>query len=398
MSMLYKTVNAMKIYEKLILCAMAMALMLSLTGCRTRILTTPDNADEILSPPAGVNAVTTDTERLPTLEQKDSPKVEDTPNQPDGNGESKGGGFGETEGDGISATYDPNGGDSDIAIVVVHTGEKYGNQPTVVRRGYSFDGWWTKSSGGEKVTPDTVVSATQDHTLYAHWKSTDACIVHFDSNGGRLRSSLSELRISAGDAFGQMPVPIREGYDLDGWFTASNGGRQVLETDIFDGQSDLTLYAHWTYNPLKFWSFTLKNKSQQIYLCQQASLYYETETDNITQISCPLISATGSQNVAANRDDPNVTDEWVNEKRPAAIIKCVGSASEISAATDAMSTRFPGKKIVIVTRQAVSGDEASAVYAGLALAKELYSDWYKDVDLAVVANELGVDPGVIYIK
>lgn len=387
----------MKNHEKLILCAMAMALTLSLAGCRTRILTDPGSADEILSPPAGESAVTTDTERLPADERKNAPKAEDTPSEPD-TGESRGGGYGEAEGDGIAVTYDPNGGDGDAVIALVHTGEKYGNQPTVTRRGYSFGGWWTKSSGGEQVTPDTVVSEGEAHTLYAHWKSTDACIVRFDANGGRLRSSLSELRISEGDAFGQLPVPIREGYDLDGWFTAGDGGRQVLETDIFDGQADLTLYAHWTYNPLKFWSFTLKNKSQQIYLCQQTSLYYETETDNLTQISCPLISATGSQNVAANRDDPSVTDEWVLEKRPAAIIKCVGSADEMRASADAMSARFPGKRIVIVTRQVVSGDEASMLYAALALAKELYADWYTDVDLSVVADELGVSGSIIYFK
>ena len=63
-----------------------------------------------------------------------------------------------------------------------------------------------------------------------------------------------------------------------------------------------------------------------------------------------------------------------------------------------MAARFPEQKIVVVTRQAVSGDEASMLYARLALAKELYSDWYTDVDLSVVANELGVSGTVIYFK
>ena len=35
---------------------------------------------------------------------------------------------------------------------------------------YEFDGWYTKQSGGEKITASTVVNLTSDQTLYAHWK------------------------------------------------------------------------------------------------------------------------------------------------------------------------------------------------------------------------------------
>ena len=36
------------------------------------------------------------------------------------------------------------------------------------------------------------------------------------------------------------------------------------------------------------------------------------------------------------------------------------------------------------------GDEATMLYAKLALAKQLYGDWYTDVDLAKAAQELNV--------
>ena len=39
--------------------------------------------------------------------------------------------------------------------------------PTPVREGYAFAGWWTKKSGGTKVTDNTNV--TKDVTYYAHW-------------------------------------------------------------------------------------------------------------------------------------------------------------------------------------------------------------------------------------
>ena len=388
----------MKKREKIMLSALLAILMLSLTGCRMRILTSPGAADTVISEPSDKASVTeTEAEPSSSPEPVDDSIIDNTPQDPVP-GNNPGGGYGKTEGNGIAVTYDPNGGDSDAVIAAVQLGEKYGVQPQAVRRGYSFDGWWTKVSGGECITSETVVTEDAPHTLYAHWKSRASCTVYFDGNGGRVKASQVELRLGEGDAFGQMPVPIREGYDFDGWFTERVGGVQISETDIFDGQSDLTLYAHWTYNPLKFWSFTLTNKSQQIYLCQQTSLYFETETDNLTQINCSLISATGSLNIAANRDDPGVTDDWVKAKRPAVVVKCVSSSGDMHTAADSMAARFPEQKIVVVTRQAVSGDEASMLYARLALAKELYSDWYTDVDLSVVANELGVSGTVIYFK
>jgi uncharacterized repeat protein (TIGR02543 family) len=40
---------------------------------------------------------------------------------------------------------------------------------TVSRSGYAFDGWFTDAASGTRVTADTLVSITTNHTLYAHW-------------------------------------------------------------------------------------------------------------------------------------------------------------------------------------------------------------------------------------
>lgn len=47
-------------------------------------------------------------------------------------------------------------------------GSKIGKLPTVQRKGYSFQGWYTKKSGGSKVTINTKITKAQ--TLYARWK------------------------------------------------------------------------------------------------------------------------------------------------------------------------------------------------------------------------------------
>lgn len=56
----------------------------------------------------------------------------------------------------------------------VKIGKEYGKLPTPTKDGYIFDGWYTSAEGGEKVTEETTMAATEDHTLYAHWTPTPA--------------------------------------------------------------------------------------------------------------------------------------------------------------------------------------------------------------------------------
>ena len=52
----------------------------------------------------------------------------------------------------------------------VYEGHKYGTLPTPVRAGYTFDGWYTSPDFTTKITDDTIVTAAEDHTIYAKWK------------------------------------------------------------------------------------------------------------------------------------------------------------------------------------------------------------------------------------
>lgn len=55
----------------------------------------------------------------------------------------------------------------------VKTNSKYGTLPTPTRSGYYFLGWYTKASGGSKVTASKVFKLTKNQTLYAHWTKAD---------------------------------------------------------------------------------------------------------------------------------------------------------------------------------------------------------------------------------
>ena len=69
----------------------------------------------------------------------------------------------------LTVSFNPNGGNVSPTSKTVAVGSKYGDLPTPERYNYTFAGWYTQSNGGTKVTSDTVVTSSTNHTLYAHW-------------------------------------------------------------------------------------------------------------------------------------------------------------------------------------------------------------------------------------
>ena len=384
-----------------------------LCGCRTRLIDDPEQADDVIiqsTQPEPIPAPTPE----PTPEPAPAPTPgpadpDDSPEAPEQEGVTAPaqpvnlasvGNLGSSQLEeapalGVTVTYDSNGGDSPLMSTVVTVGEPYGLQPEAVKRGYAFDGWWTAPNGGQQILPDTLVEEAASHSLYAHWKARPASTVSFDGNGGRVKNRDASREVSEGDALGTLPTPLREGYGFDGWFTLPDGGEPATETTVFTGSEDWTLYAHWTYDPYEFWSFTLRNRTQQIYMCQQVSIYFETKADNVTSQNCPLITAIGAQNVAENREDASVTDDWVLGKRPQVVVKEVDSLENAAQLQAAVSARFPEQKVVLVTSGGLGGG-AQGLYARLTLAKALYGDWYTDVDLSIAASELEVEVSLLY--
>ena len=71
----------------------------------------------------------------------------------------------------ITVKFNANGSGASVKTSkkTVTVGKKYGKLPTATRKGYTFKGWYTKKSGGTKVTSSTTVTKKKTHTLYAHW-------------------------------------------------------------------------------------------------------------------------------------------------------------------------------------------------------------------------------------
>ncbi len=65
-----------------------------------------------------------------------------------------------------------------------------------------------------------------------------------DSTGeGRAVCDETSRTVKDGNSYGTLPVPTREGYDFDGWYTSSSGGTEVTSSTI--AGSNATVYAHW---------------------------------------------------------------------------------------------------------------------------------------------------------
>ena len=87
--------------------------------------------------------------------------------------------FSWTPRDAFNIRFNANGGVGTVTVPV-----KIGDAlvfPEVTRNGYEFLGWYTKSSGGEKVGNGTI--PTEDCEYYAHWKIEEYSITYVGAKG-----------------------------------------------------------------------------------------------------------------------------------------------------------------------------------------------------------------------
>lgn len=151
-------------------------------------------------------------------------------------------------------TFDPNGGRVSPTSTAVTIGKKYGPLPTPNRYGYEFDGWYTKETGGTKVTETTTVGTNPPTTLYAHW-TAKKCLVALNANGGKIDTTSGQVSTKSytatyGSKYNFLPRPIRTGgYNFDGWYTEPTGGTKVTSDTTVTTTKDHILYAHWSLTP-----------------------------------------------------------------------------------------------------------------------------------------------------
>lgn len=137
-------------------------------------------------------------------------------------------------------TFNANGGTVSKTEMTVPYESEIGELPIPYLDNFTFMGWFTKASGGEEITADSVVTA--DMTLYAQWAS-NVYIVSFDPNGGSV--SPSSNKVTYGATYGTLPTPTRTGYQFLGWYTSATDGSVVNASTTVTASSNHTIYARW---------------------------------------------------------------------------------------------------------------------------------------------------------
>ena len=134
--------------------------------------------------------------------------------------------------------FDSNGGTLGVQDTYQQSERPFVLPPEPVQTGYTFAGWWTKPSGGLRVTADTVFIEGVYTRLYAHW--TKGHWVFLDPNGGTVTNDF--VTYVDQTVYGVLPVAVRKGYAFNGWRYV---GQWILPTTHIANSADHTLTAQW---------------------------------------------------------------------------------------------------------------------------------------------------------
>lgn len=188
----------------------------------------------------------------------------------------------------FTVTFNANGGSVSTSSKNVTYDSAYGTLPTPTRTGYVFIGWFDEKyknnplnyyadtysdlyngygynetnlynhyinygkNEGRRISQylDTdIVKKENSHTLYAGWKANTYTIT-FNANGG----SVSQTSVVA--TYGSsinLPVPTREGYIFNGWYTSASGGTKINSLSFVTNNQ--VLYAQWEVNRVYVYNY-----------------------------------------------------------------------------------------------------------------------------------------------
>jgi len=130
------------------------------------------------------------------------------------------------------------------------------DQGTLVRAGYTFNGWNTASngSGTSYTATQTFSMGSANVTLYAQWTALPTYTVTYNDN----TSSSGSVPTDPASYYTGQTVPVlsnsgnlkKTGYSFGGWNTAANGsGTTYAVGETFSmGSGNTTLYAYWKQN------------------------------------------------------------------------------------------------------------------------------------------------------
>lgn len=184
----------------------------------------------------------------------------------------------------VDLTLNANGGTVSQTGGYVYYGQTYGDMPVPTKTGYDFDGWYTASTGGSKITSSTTVSTTStSQILYAHW-TPHQYIITFDANGGSVSPNVKNVAYAG--PYGELPTPTRPGYKFLGWYDDRLRGNLITSDTIMNNSSNHSIYAHWEVMTI---FRRVQNGSMEMY-----PLVFIKEGNNVSQATGLYIVENGT--------------------------------------------------------------------------------------------------------
>lgn len=120
-----------------------------------------------------------------------------------------------------------------------------------------------------EVTDNGLLTFTEGEIIYLTEEEYNNYItshyIYFDANDGSV--ALENKLASMNMAIGELPIPRRDFYTFDGWYTEQNEdtewdavdsvellGEKITEETLMTSLTDFTVYAHWIHNDLSEWT------------------------------------------------------------------------------------------------------------------------------------------------
>lgn len=143
--------------------------------------------------------------------------------------------------------FDLNDGSGNVINQTFLTGMEHKINYAPSRTGHNLLGWYTKSSGGEKVSVLLKKTNLENTTLFAHWQIWTHT-VHYDSNKGT-GAPADQTKIYGQTLKLSNTQPTRLGYNFVNWNTKANGtGISYSPGSNYVAEQNggtVTLYAQW---------------------------------------------------------------------------------------------------------------------------------------------------------
>jgi uncharacterized repeat protein (TIGR02543 family) len=224
------------------------------------------------------------------------------------------------------------------------------NTGSLVKDGYTFDGWNTEAdgSGTDQAVGSTFTMGSANVTLYAKW-TINSYTVTFNKNDDAVTGTMAAQTIASGSSANLTPCTFtKTGWTFAGWAETSGGAVVYVDGASYTmGTSNVTLYAKWTPPAI----YSLRDIGPA-----GGYIFYDDEADGVDNI-------VGARYLEAAPSDQDAGDgaEW-------------GCHETLITGADGILVGTGEQNTIDIENGCTTADTAADICANLSLGGE--TDWF----------------------